>query len=63
MYKNKEKQREATKVRVRRYRVKEKGVTLSWMEREDRIGEDGWGVTELKFSKSRQAKGRLSEGI
>lgn len=48
MYKDKDKQREATKDRVRRYRDKQKGVTMpegvtSWKEREDRVGEDGWG--------------------
>ena len=52
MYKNKEKQRESNKESARRYRDKQKGVTSvegvttpSWKEREDRIGEDGWGNT------------------
>jgi len=50
VYKDKEKQREADKERKRRQRGK--GVTLATK-----------GVTELRFSKSKQANGRLSGGL
>jgi len=70
MYKNKEKQRATERERQRRHR---KGVTKDMVvvahgkftvAQADRILKGVTeGVTELRFSKSRQAKGRLSEGI
>ena len=62
MYKDRAKQREVTRDRVRRYR---EGVTAPIIPTHP----DGTRIytippkTELKFSKSRQAKGRLSESV